>query len=53
MAPNDSVTEPTEHRHLIVRHRHPGWLGHSDPTKHGYKPADRTHWHFWWRHTHD
>lgn len=41
------------HRHVLVRHVHPDWLGHSDPTRRGHKPADRPHWHLWWRHDHD
>lgn len=41
------------HRHLIVRHVHPAWLGHSNPARRGYKRADRPHWHLWWQHEHD
>lgn len=41
-----------QHRHLVVRHTHPQWHGHCDTSKPGFKPCDRPHWHFWWKHEH-
>lgn len=41
-----------EHRHVFTVHRHSEWLGHSVEGLPGYKPADRWHTHFWWRHDH-
>lgn len=55
--PEHPIHPPTDaerrlHRHLIVRHVHPGWHGHCDPEERGYKPCDQPHWHIWWSHAH-
>lgn len=42
----------TQHRHVLVRHRHPTWHGHCDPHKPGFKRCDRWHWHWRWTHYH-
>lgn len=50
--PAGMTDRPRDHRHLFTVHRHPGWLGHSDPDKRGYKPADTWHAHLFWKHHH-